>query len=219
MHSKIPINNTRKNKRIARQLTKLLLGIRTIIYYEQKEDSRQETLESTFLEQSANLAGNLYGVLPLQLGATVDGPSASVSVGDVDGMNACPPDGKDLYSKFAGSVKFKDNVGVYQCTEPALDYTMMSFITFARIVLDSPYSSPISTTAKPISTGSNSLSTGTTKSGTTTGTNYVSTGNSLTTDISLTSSMASEAWSISPITWMFVTLILLMIIVKESVQS
>ena len=87
--------------------------------------------------QVANLAGSLDGTPPLVLGATVDGPARGRAShgGDVpDGARPTPwPGGKNPFGAFNGNgVQYTDDVGCYQCVEPADDYTVLTVLIFAR---------------------------------------------------------------------------------------
>jgi endoglucanase len=83
-------------------------------------------------DQIANLAGNLDGLPPLRLGATVDGPANSLAGnGTQDGMNVCnltttfrPFDGKHAL--------YRDGVAYWMNVEPALDYTVPTILFFAQ---------------------------------------------------------------------------------------
>jgi endoglucanase len=85
--------------------------------------------------QVANLVGSLDGFTPVLAGAAVEGPNAEPVSGRVDGMQACPSGGVDLYARFNGSgAQFRDDVQSYDNTEPAIDLTATSPLAFARQV-------------------------------------------------------------------------------------
>jgi endoglucanase len=83
-------------------------------------------------DQIANLAGNLDGLPPLRLGATVDGPANSLAGnGTQDGMNSCnltttfhPFDGKHAF--------YRDGVAYWMNVEPAVDYAVPTILLFAQ---------------------------------------------------------------------------------------
>ena len=80
----------------------------------------------------ANLAGSLDGTGDLQLGATVDGPSAPANfagLGTVSGMRACHAGDYRLFSTKAAA--YEDNVVSWPSVEPAGDYTAMALLAFA----------------------------------------------------------------------------------------
>jgi len=80
----------------------------------------------------ANLAGSLSGTGPVQLGATVDGPSALgnfTGLGTVPGMRAC---GHGSYGAFDNATAaYEDNVVSWPSVEPASDYSAISLLAFA----------------------------------------------------------------------------------------
>jgi endoglucanase len=80
----------------------------------------------------ANLAGSLSGAGPVQLGATVDGPSATgnfTGLGTVPGMRAC---GHGSYGAFDNAAaSYEDNVVSWPSVEPAADYSAISLLAFA----------------------------------------------------------------------------------------
>jgi endoglucanase len=87
-------------------------------------------------DQIANLAGNLDGLPPLRLGATVDGPANSLAGnGTQDGMNVCnltttfrPFDGKHAL--------YRDGVAYWMNVEPALDYSIPTVLLYAQEIGD-----------------------------------------------------------------------------------
>jgi endoglucanase len=84
--------------------------------------------------QVANLVGSLNGTGVVLAGAAVEGPNAASAVnhGSLDGMLACPADGRDRYKLFTGNgARFDDDVRNYPNTEPALDLTASSPLMFA----------------------------------------------------------------------------------------
>jgi endoglucanase len=80
----------------------------------------------------ANLSGSLTGTGPIQLGATVDGPSDPANfegLGTVDGMRACSA---GSYAPFdTPAAAYEDNVVSWPSVEPADDYTAASLLAFA----------------------------------------------------------------------------------------
>ena len=80
----------------------------------------------------ANLAGSLSGTGPVQLGATVDGPSATgnfTGLATVPEMRAC---GHGSYGAFNNAtVSYEDNVVSWPSVEPAADYSAISLLAFA----------------------------------------------------------------------------------------
>ncbi|HUZ38786.1 MAG TPA: glycoside hydrolase family 9 protein [Streptosporangiaceae bacterium] len=80
----------------------------------------------------ANLAGSLTGTGDIQLGATVDGPSAPANfagLGTVSGMRACHA---GSYRPFnTKTAAYEDNVVSWPSVEPAGDYTATSLLAFA----------------------------------------------------------------------------------------
>jgi len=80
----------------------------------------------------ANLAGSLSGTGRIQLGATVDGPSATgnfTGLATVPGMRAC---GHGSYGAFNNAtVSYEDNVVSWPSVEPAADYSAISLLAFA----------------------------------------------------------------------------------------
>ena len=80
----------------------------------------------------ANLAGSLSGTGRIQLGATVDGPSATgnfTGLGTVPGMRAC---GHGSYGAFNNATAaYEDNVVSWPSVEPAADYSAISLLAFA----------------------------------------------------------------------------------------
>ncbi|GCF08401.1 hydrolase [Dictyobacter arantiisoli] len=94
------------------------------------------TFPNCMQSQIANLAGSLTGGSPLQLGAVVDGPSATSNFSGLSlqsGMKACPPSGGDIFKTFTGKgARYYDNVVAWPSTEPADDYTALSILVFAQ---------------------------------------------------------------------------------------
>jgi endoglucanase len=88
--------------------------------------------------QIANLSGALDGTSPILLGAVLDGPSdpaelAGLSLDPNDGHRACPAAGGDAFAAFSSAdVAYKDDVADYPSVEPALDYSALSILLFAR---------------------------------------------------------------------------------------
>jgi len=80
----------------------------------------------------ANLAGSLSGTGPVQLGATVDGPSAPgnfTGLATVPGMRVC---GHGSYGAFDNATAaYEDNVVSWPSVEPASDYSAISLLAFA----------------------------------------------------------------------------------------
>ena len=80
----------------------------------------------------ANLSGSLTGTGPIQLGATVDGPSDPANfegLSSVDGMRACSA---GSYAPFnTSAAAYEDNVVSWPSVEPADDYTAASLLAFA----------------------------------------------------------------------------------------
>lgn len=83
-------------------------------------------------DQIANLAGNLDGLPPLRLGATVDGPANSLSGnGTLDGMNTC--DLTTAFRQFDGKrALYRDGVAYWMNVEPAQDYTVPTILLYAQ---------------------------------------------------------------------------------------
>lgn len=86
--------------------------------------------------QIANIVGSLNGGADgkgVLVGASVEGPNGTLFRGSLTGMNACPPDGADVFAPFnGGGAKFVDNVESFSTTEPAVDLTATSPLAFAR---------------------------------------------------------------------------------------
>ena len=86
--------------------------------------------------QVANLSSSLNGTPPIDLGATVDGPSAIANfngLGFQTGMRRCPPDGSDPFKAFSGKgARYFDNVIAWPSVEPADDYTALTILLFAH---------------------------------------------------------------------------------------
>jgi endoglucanase len=81
----------------------------------------------------ANLAGSLTGAPTgaLQLGATVDGPSAPgnfVGLSTVSGMRACSHGSYGAFNTAAAA--YADNVASWPSVEPASDYSAVSLLAF-----------------------------------------------------------------------------------------
>jgi hypothetical protein len=79
----------------------------------------------------ANLAGSLDGTGDIQLGATVNGPSAPANfagLGTVSGMRACHAGDYRLFSTHGAA--YEDNVVSWPSVEPADDYTADSLLAF-----------------------------------------------------------------------------------------
>ena len=79
----------------------------------------------------ANLSGRTDGAAPSE---TVPWSTARTApalfedgLGDyLDGMNHCPPDGKDAYARFTGhGSRYVDDVRSWQTSEPADDFTAL----------------------------------------------------------------------------------------------
>ncbi|MFL5332116.1 MAG: glycoside hydrolase family 9 protein [Geminicoccaceae bacterium] len=81
--------------------------------------------------QVANIVGSLDGSGPVLAGAAVEGPNGYAAHGTVDGMRACPADGKNPYAVFNGRAIFRDDTETYDNTEPAIDLTATSPLAFA----------------------------------------------------------------------------------------
>ncbi|HEX4253724.1 MAG TPA: glycoside hydrolase family 9 protein [Streptosporangiaceae bacterium] len=80
----------------------------------------------------ANLSGSLTGAGPIQLGATVDGPSDPANfegLSTVDGMRSCSAGSYAPFSTAAAA--YEDNVVSWPSVEPADDYTATSLLAFA----------------------------------------------------------------------------------------
>jgi endoglucanase len=80
----------------------------------------------------ANLAGSLSGTGPIQLGATVDGPSGTgnfTGLGTVSGMRACSHGSYGAFNTATAS--YEDNVVSWPSVEPSLDYSAISLLAFA----------------------------------------------------------------------------------------
>ncbi len=80
-------------------------------------------------DQIANLAGHFDGTPPLRYGATVDGPTQSLSgngafVDNCDVTNFAMFDGKKAL--------FRDGVAYWMTVEPALDYTVPTVLMYAQ---------------------------------------------------------------------------------------
>jgi len=89
--------------------------------------------------QIANLAGNLNGVGPnILYGAVYDGPSQTDNFSGLDvpdGAKKCPVNGTDIFSKFTGQgVRYLDNVSAWPSVEPAIDYSVLPVLLFARYI-------------------------------------------------------------------------------------
>src|SRR5437773_2149349 len=83
--------------------------------------------------QVANLAGHLDGTPPVLAGAAVEGANGTATSGLVSGMNLCPPSGVDTFAQFNGHhAEWQDNMQSFSNTEPAVDRTAASPLTFAR---------------------------------------------------------------------------------------
>jgi endoglucanase len=87
--------------------------------------------------QVANLVGALDGTRPLLLGATVDGPASPSDLQDLggapDGARACPSSSHDPFKPFdTKTVAYVDEVASWPSVEPALDYTALTILLFAR---------------------------------------------------------------------------------------
>jgi endoglucanase len=73
--------------------------------------------------------------IPL-VGAAVEGPNSFSATGSLDGMKACPANGKDAFARFnSKTAVWTDNVEAYSNTEPAIDLTATSPLAFARQAL------------------------------------------------------------------------------------
>ncbi|MFN2544749.1 MAG: glycoside hydrolase family 9 protein [Actinomycetota bacterium] len=86
--------------------------------------------------QIANLSGSLDGTPPVLTGATVAGPTATGDFrgleGDVGGRT-CPADGVDRFRRFSiPGVRYVDAVWAWPSVEPALDYSVIALVAFAR---------------------------------------------------------------------------------------
>lgn len=86
--------------------------------------------------QVANLEGTLTGTGDILRGAVVFGPANKDGfggLGEVDGMNLDDP--SDDYFQFTGKgVRYFDSVVSWNCVEPAIDYSSLLGILFARKV-------------------------------------------------------------------------------------
>jgi endoglucanase len=93
--------------------------------------------------QVANLTGSHDGRTPILAGAMVEGPVKDADSGVPRGVLACPPDGKDLFSEFAGNgAEYRDNVKFYSTNEPAIDLSAPSFLLFSWRMAGAPSSKP-----------------------------------------------------------------------------
>jgi endoglucanase len=92
--------------------------------------------------QVANLAGSLNGTPPVLAGAAVEGPNADASTGELDGMRACPANGRDGFARFNGIAVYKDFVQSFATVEPAIDLTASSPLAFAWQMADGPSGIP-----------------------------------------------------------------------------
>jgi endoglucanase len=76
--------------------------------------------------QVANLTNSILA------GALVEGPIRSADSGAPGGIVACPPNGKDVFSKFNGNgAEYTDDARSYSTVEPAIDLTAPSFLMFS----------------------------------------------------------------------------------------
>jgi len=86
--------------------------------------------------QVANLSDSQDGKVPLVLGATVNGPSASSSFPDLttsSNVRACPPGGGDPFNVFSGKgARYFDHISAWPSVEPANDYTALTLLVFAQ---------------------------------------------------------------------------------------
>jgi hypothetical protein len=86
--------------------------------------------------QIANLSGSLDGTPPVLLGATVAGPVPRTAIKhfedwDMDGMQFC---GGSTFDDFSGQgARYVDDVRSWPTVEPALDYTALTILLFARL--------------------------------------------------------------------------------------
>jgi endoglucanase len=94
-------------------------------------------------DQLANLGGNLNGVPPIRLGATVDGPSDSTSgKGTPGGADACANSGG--FTPFNGAkAKYYDDVAYWMNVEPAIDYAAPTILLFAQQLGELPAAAPV----------------------------------------------------------------------------
>jgi endoglucanase len=99
--------------------------------------------------QLANLAGSRTGQPPILAGALVEGPVREAEYGAPKGAATCPPDGKDLFSRFNGNgAMYRDNVEYYSTVEPAIDLTAPSFLMLAWRIAGAPVSFSPGTSSK-----------------------------------------------------------------------
>jgi endoglucanase len=95
----------------------------------------------------ANLVGSKNGQPPVLAGALVEGPIQKADSGAPRGVAACPPDGKDAFSRFNGNdAVYRDNVEFYSTVEPAIDLTAPSFLMFAWRAAGAPSATEASPT-------------------------------------------------------------------------
>lgn len=94
------------------------------------------TFPHCMAHQIANLSGSLDGSPPVVLGATVAGPSAKPNFKGLevpDTARPCPADGSDVFKEFKGKKsRYKDDVAAWPSVEPALDYSALTVLVFAR---------------------------------------------------------------------------------------
>jgi len=86
--------------------------------------------------QPANILPWRHGrPIPL-LGAAVEGSNSYSATGSLDGMNACPANGVDVFARFnSEKAVYADNVEAYSNVEPAIDLAATSPLAFARQAL------------------------------------------------------------------------------------
>ncbi|HVY44640.1 MAG TPA: glycoside hydrolase family 9 protein, partial [Minicystis sp.] len=86
--------------------------------------------------QIANLVGSLDGSGAILRGATVDGPGAPgdfEGLGRDDAMRRCPASGGDAFARFSTKhARFLDASYAWPSVEPAIDYTALTVLYFAR---------------------------------------------------------------------------------------
>ena len=86
--------------------------------------------------QIANLSGSLDGTPPVLLGAVTAGPAPRSALRNIesqflDGMRVC---GEDAFDVFSGQgARYMDDVRSWPTVEPALDYTALTILLFARL--------------------------------------------------------------------------------------